>query len=92
LPSQLRDAVLSSDGGIALPESSVNREYHQQQQLMLYNAGMADNLGQVENEKLLQIARSVALPSNREQPRVKIFQQQRSIGHNVVAAQKRTAR
>eukprot|EP01039_Chlorochromonas_danica_P001077 gene1077-1167_t len=76
LPSQLRDAVLSSvDGELALPESDVNREYQAQQALMLINEGLADSLGEQENEKLLQIARTVA--TDRAQPRVKIFQQKK---------------
>lgn len=73
LPSQLRDAVLATaDDGLALPESDCNREYQAQQQLMLLNSGLGESLGQMQNEKLLQIARSVS--QNRDQPRIKMFQ------------------
>lgn len=69
LPAQLRDAVLQHADGILSAESQKNRDYMVQQQLaLLDNSG--EMLGEAENEKLLQLARSAT--QNREQPRVKL--------------------
>ena len=72
MPSQLRDAVLSSaDDSVLEPISDINREYATQQQLALLESVGQESLAEAKNEQLLKIARSVG--QNREQPRIKMF-------------------
>jgi hypothetical protein len=70
LPSQLRDAVLSTtEDAYVEPQSAVNKEYVTQQQLVLLENGEGETLGEIANERLLKIARSVG--ENRHNPRIK---------------------
>ena len=72
LPSQLRDAVLSSEGSVAIPESDQNREYFAQQHLALLASGQDPwQDAQTPNEQLLKIARA-AVTTNRDNTKVKI--------------------
>lgn len=72
LPSQLRDAVLSTCGdSVKLPESDVGKEYQVQKQLLMLENG--ENPWQNElnpNEMLLEVARSAV--SDREHHRIKL--------------------
>jgi hypothetical protein len=72
LPSQLRDAVLSqSDGTFVVPESEANREYFVNQQLSLIaNGNDPWQTGETPNDKLLKLARSVAV--ERDQKKVNL--------------------
>jgi hypothetical protein len=72
LPSQLRDAVLASADDLAAPESVINKEYVTQQQLVRLDAEGEDVLANETTEKLLKVVRTIA--TNREQPKVKMFQ------------------
>lgn len=69
LPSQLRDAILSSAEGSASAETSVSKEYIAQQQLALIDSGNDPWRGvDTPNERMIKLARNAHL--NREQPRV----------------------
>jgi hypothetical protein len=71
LPAQLRDAVLHHSDGMMTTESQKNKDYVVQQQLaLLDDTNGSEMIGQIENEKLLQLARNAT--QNREQPRVKL--------------------
>jgi hypothetical protein len=70
LPAQLRDAVLQHTDGIQDAASQKNKDYMVQQQLALLEESGEMMLGELENEKLLQLARTAT--QNREQPRVKL--------------------
>lgn len=64
--------MLHHTEGLVSAESEKNKDYRVQQQLALLEDSGEMMLGEVENEKLLQVARTAA--QNREQPRVKLVQ------------------
>ena len=71
LPSQLRDAVLSKDSSLAVPESDANREYFSAQHTQMVAQGTDPwSSKETPNEKLLHIIREVG--QHREQPRIKL--------------------
>jgi pre-mRNA-splicing factor RBM22/SLT11 len=74
LPSQLRDAVLSraDDETLAIPESEVNLEYQNQQQITALTNGLDPwASGETPNEKLLRLARNSTV--HRDPSRIKLL-------------------
>ena len=74
LPSQLRDAVLSraDDETLAIPESEVNLEYQNQQQIAALTNGLDPwASGETPNEKLLRLARNSTV--HRDPSRIKLL-------------------
>ena len=68
LPSQLRDAVLSSVGGVKEAESQIGKDYQAQQQLSLLANGVVEE--ETPAEKLIKVARLATI--NRDQDRIKL--------------------